>query len=331
MRGIRELFFALLLVGPMGMVNAITKGINFFGFETDTKVVHMLWCQPLEWHIQKIAETGFNSIRMPVSEDFIMSDWNTEYPKDGVINPTFPQHGMKSIEILDEIFRLTAEKNISIIFDIHRLYDSQQSPKPFIDYTIYTFVRFMDAWVKLLQRYQSQPNLLGVDVFNEYQSDNWQDWKNLAEITINHIENTIPDRFQYYVEGSRWGGDLSGANKYPLQLAPHIMPRVFYSIHKYHFSDSNFQWNQAGLNQSWDFSFGFLKDRVMVGEWGYISSDRWQSQWAAWFVDYLRDRGVTNTYFWSWNFDSGDTQGVVMENCQDLNSDKIRLLHQLWA
>lgn len=329
MKSLRLLISSLFMI----YVSSETRGVNFFGFETETNVVHMLWCQPLQWHIEQIAKIGFNSIRLPVSEDFIMSDWNTLYPSQGTINPTFPEANMKSIEIMDKLFDLTAAHNITILFDIHRLVNTNQSPKPFIDNTIYTFVRFMNAWIKILKRYHNRRNLVAIDVFNEYQSNDWNDWRNLAQITINHIESTFPNRFTYYVEGDQWGGDLSEAGALPLQFAESssLNNRTFYSIHKYWFSDQDKQWDQDALIRSWEFSFGYLGgDKVMVGEWGFISEDQWQTQWAKWFTEYLRKKGIVNTYIWSWNFDSGDTKGVLMDNCNDINQDKVRLLHSFW-
>lgn len=312
------------------MCKPIERGINFFGFETEAKVVHMLWCQPLEWHIDRISEIGFNMVRLPVSEDFIMSDWNSMYPNEGSVNPSFPEAHLKSIEILDRFFDLTAAKNISILFDIHRLVVSGQSPKPFIENTIYTFVRFMDAWVKLLKRYADRPNLVAIDVFNEYQSNDWNDWKNLAQITINHIEATFPNRFIFYVEGDQWGGDLSSAGANPIVVTSRAQDRVFYSIHKYWFSDQQSKWDQQALINSWETSFGYLNDKVMIGEWGFMTEDDWQIQWAKWFVDYLKSKNIRDTFFWSWNFDSSDTKGVLLDNCYQINDQKVELLHQLW-
>lgn len=322
-------YLSLLTLLPV-VVSGYTRGVSFFGFETSAKAVHMLWCNPLQFHINKIAEIGFNTIRVPISEDLIMSDWDNTYPQEGIINPNYPEAHMKSIEVLDYLFDLTAGKNISILFDIHRLNTDSQAPKPFLDNTVYTFVRFMDAWVKLLDRYHTRWNLMGIDPFNEYQSDDWNDWSNLAAITINHIEAKFPDRFNYYVEGDRWGGDLSGVKNKPVNISANVNPRVFYSVHKYWFSDQGCVWDQNCLIQSWNFSFGYLGDRVMVGEWGYISSDNWQTQWANWFVDYLKTRNIHDTYFWSWNFDSGDTKGVLLEDCNNVNQDKVELLHRLW-
>jgi endoglucanase len=291
----------------------------------------MLWCQPLEFHIETIANLGFNSIRIPLSEDLIMADWDTTYPDQGIVNPSYPEAGMKSIEILDRFFDLVEEKNITVIFDIHRLNSDSQAAKPFIENSIYTFVRFMDAWVRILTRYENRRSLVGVDVFNEFQGDDWGDWKNLAEITINHIEGVFPSRFIYYIEGSRWGGDLHGAKDNPIRLQGHVMDRVFMSIHKYWFSDEANVYDRELLRESWEYSFGFLNDRVMVGEWGYMSEDPKQKQWAEWFVEWLQEKDIRNTYFWSYNYDSGDTKGVLLDDCYTVNSDKVDLLHRLWG
>jgi endoglucanase len=309
------------------------KGVNFFGFETQTRVVHMLWCRSLESHLDEIARIGFNAIRLPVSEDMIMEDWEQEYPQQGAVSPNFPESGMRSIEIMDRFFDLAEARNITIVLDIHRLYDSSQSPKPFIENTIYTFVRFMDAWVKILTRYKDRPNLTHVDVFNEFASDDWDDWKNLAQIAIHHIESVFPGRFSYYVEGVRWGGSLSGELDNPLTFTdPGMQDRVSFSVHKYWFSDESIVWDEAKLRDSWEYSFGFLGgNQVMVGEWGYISEDPKQKQWAEKFVRYLRDKNIRDTFFWSWNYDSGDTKGVLLDDCSTVNQDKVDLLHRLWS
>ena len=334
------MFRLLFLFLGVGIASAsVTRGVNFFGFETEARAPEMLWCQPLQWQIDTVADLGFNTIRLPVSEDFIMANWTSQYPQEGVINPNFPEAGMKSIYIMDELFRLAAARNISIIMDIHRLYDTSQSPKPFIDNTIYTFVRFMSAWIKILRRYHVYPNFIGIDVFNEFSDGSgWPVWKNLAEIAINHVESIFPGRFLYFAEGVNWGGDLRGALDAPMALPPDVMRRFQYSVHKYWFSDQGLYnnwngggWDETALRQSWEYSFGFLNEKVMVGEWGYISEDPKQAAWAALFVKYLRDKNILDTFFWSFSWNSGDTHGIVKEDCTSINTDKMDLLHRLWS
>ena len=55
-----------------------------------------------------------------------------------------------------------------------------------------------------------------------------------------------------------------------------------------------------------------------------------QSGWGQRYVKYLKERGIRDTYFWSYNPDSGDTRGVLMEDCKNVNKAKIELLKELW-
>jgi len=56
-----------------------------------------------------------------------------------------------------------------------------------------------------------------------------------------------------------------------------------------------------------------------------------QEGWAREYVKYLRERGIKNTYFWSYNPDSGDTRGVLMEDCVNVNNEKMGILRELWS
>ncbi len=76
----------------------VIKGINWFGFETEYQNLMCTWAKPAHWHISKINELGFNYIRLPVSLEFIENNyWND----------------------MNEFFRLTEAKNISVVFDMH--------------------------------------------------------------------------------------------------------------------------------------------------------------------------------------------------------------------
>ena len=56
-----------------------------------------------------------------------------------------------------------------------------------------------------------------------------------------------------------------------------------------------------------------------------------QVQWGEKFVKYLKNKGIRDTYFWSYNPDSGDTKGVLMDDCVNVNEQKMELLRKLWS
>ena len=97
------------------------------------------------------------------------------------------------------------------------------------------------------------------------------------------------------------------------------------SIHKYWFSD--------GINEeAWAATFD--KDNhklISVGEWGYkTDGSEFEKIFAIEFVDWLKDNNIRDTFFWTWTYNSGDTGGILKEDCTTVDYEKIRLLHDLW-
>jgi hypothetical protein len=89
----------------------------------------------------------------------------------------------------------------------------------------------------------------------------------------------------------------------------------------------------AALRSGWDDHFGYLKNDnycIIVGEfggfknwpnnpakpsaattWAHLSTDvRYDWEWQNIFVDYLRDKGITDFTYWAINPESGDTGGL---------------------
>mgnify|MGYP003313393762 CR=1 FL=1 len=138
---------------------------------------------------------------------------------------------------------------------------------------------------------------------HEYQSGNYVEWNNLARQIISFIETNFPERFQYFIGGTNWGGNLHNMD---LSDLPYYS-RIRYSIHKYWFSDSE------PYDEKWDYSFGDHKPVINVGEWGYMSEVKSETEWAERFVEYLRENDLRDTFFWTYSHNSGDTGGILLE------------------
>ena len=153
----------------------IIKGLNWFGFETQYFNLMCTWAHDIEWHIEKIDELGFNYIRLPFSVEFTeKGDW-----KD-----------------MDEFFEKIQYYNIDVALDCHRLHSTHQSAKPYDNYV--SFDDFLESWRTILSRYVDVPNLKAVDIFNEYQSDNYVEWNSIARQTLEYLEYHFPGRFKYF-------------------------------------------------------------------------------------------------------------------------------------
>lgn len=276
----------------------IIKGINYFGFETEYKNLMCTWSNDIQWNVQKIKELGFNYIRLPFSLEFI-------------------QEG--NFQNMDIFFEESRKLNLNVVLDFHRLSSTHQSSKPYDNN--FSFDEFLDGWLTILKRYEGFENLKAVDIFNEYQSDNYVEWNSLARQIVSFIESEFPDRFIYFIGGTNWGGNIHNMDLSDLSFHD----RIRYSIHKYWFSDTE------PYEAKWDYSFGDHKPVVSVGEWGYMSEVKSEVEWAENFVDYLIQNELRDTFFWCWSPNSGDTKGILLDDCTNVDHDKMALLRRLWG
>lgn len=278
------------------------RGIAWFGLETEHRNLMCTWTHDIPWNLKKIESLGFNTVRIPFSHDYITSaDW----------------------KVLDELFHHVENTNLSLVLDYHRIDDTHQSPKPWIEGKL-DFDGFLRDWEIVLDRYGKHQRLVGIDIWNEYQSDNYVEWNNIARQIVSHIDSKYSQQnLTYYVQGTNWAGNIHFMNLSDLACAD----RIRYTIHKYWFSDTE------PLEEHWDYSFGLIDHdsaHINVGEWGYISDKPKEIDWAVRFMYYLKNKKIHNSFFWTWSFNSGDTGGILLPDCESVDCKKIYLLKQYW-
>lgn len=285
----------------------IIKGISVFGFETEYQNLMCTWAQPVDFHLKKIKDLGFNYIRLPFSADFVFES-----------ESDYSQNKWKKMDL---VFEEAYKNDLNIVLDFHRLEKTHQSARPYNNK--YTFDEFLQAWNIIIDRYLHYPNLHGLDIFNEFQGNNPIEWNSLSRQIVNYLELRYPKQFDYYVGGTNWGGSLRSVDLKDLPFSD----RIFYTIHKYHFSDF------PPYEPKWEYSFSLIEHPVVtlnVGEWGYISDRKNEIEWAEAFVTFLIEHDIRNTFFWCYSFNSGDTQGILKEDCETVDYDKMNLLYRLW-
>jgi len=117
-----------------------------------------------------------------------------------------------------------------------------------------------------------------------------------------------------------------------LVLTPHTYgPDVFA---KSSFNAPNFP---ANLAADWDALFGKFSPThaVVIGEFGgYYGQGGGVGQadvtWQNAFVQYLRGKGMRNSFYWCYAPNSGGTGGILDDNL-NVRLDKMALLQQLWG
>ncbi len=320
----------------------ILTGINWFGLETSSYAPHGLWARNWESMLDQISELGFNTIRLPYSNQLfepssIPNGINIE------LNPDLD--GLSGLLIMDKIIQGAGERGIRVILDRHRPDSGAQSE---LWYTPqYSEARWIQDWVMLAERYAGNDTVIGADLHNEpHGKATWgsgdpeTDWRLAAERAGNAILQANPDLLiivqgvdQYQGDWYWWGGNLIGAREYPVRLD--VPQRLVYSTHVYGpgvypqpwFWDATFPENLYGI---WDRHFGYLNHEgtapVVVGEFGgrSVGDDR-EGVWQRTLVSYLRENNLSY-FYWTLNPNSGDTGGLLLDDWQTVDPDKQELL-----
>lgn len=305
-------------------------GVSWFGMETGTYAPHGLWTRNWQAMLDQIAGLGFNTVRLPFSNDALVAGrmpQNINYD----INPDLA--GKTSLELMDLLIQGAEERGLKVILDRHRPTSDAQSELWYTDAVPED--RWIADWVMLAQRYRDQPALLGMDLHNEPRGpatwgtdDPATDWRLAAQRAGNAILAVNPNVL-IFVQGVErsgddwywWGGNFLDARSAPVQLD--VPGRVVYSPHDYGpdvyaqpwFSAPDFPGNLPAI---WDAHWGYLAREqiapVVLGEFGGRSvGDDAAGVWQRALMDYAQQNGV-GWLNWSFNPDSGDTGGLLSDD-----------------
>ncbi|KAH7684643.1 cellulase 2 [Aphelenchoides avenae] len=97
----------------------VLKGINWFGFETETFSPHGLWggATTLKAVLDLLVNNGFNALRIPFSLEMIQSN-----PKTNINCGDNPDLcGKPALETLSVFIDKCAERGILVLLDYHRI------------------------------------------------------------------------------------------------------------------------------------------------------------------------------------------------------------------
>ncbi|HEV2345276.1 MAG TPA: cellulase family glycosylhydrolase [Actinocrinis sp.] len=319
-------------------------GVNWFGFETSNYVAHGLWTRDYKSMMDQMKSLGYNTIRLPYSDDIFKNTMPQSINYSGGMNADLA--GLNSLGVMDKIVAYAGTIGLKIILDRHRPDSSGQTA------LWYTSAVPESTWIADLQalatRYQNNPAVIGIDLHNEPHDpacwgcgDTTKDWRLAAERAGNAVLSVNPNLL-IFVEGVQtfngqsdwWGGNLAGAGQFPVVL--NVANRLVYSAHDYAtsvaqqswFTDPTFPNNMQAI---WDTYWGYLFKQniapVWVGEFGTTLASTTDQTWLRTLVNYLRPTGQYggdsfSWTFWSWNPDSGDTGGILNDDWTTVNTTK---------
>ena len=335
------------IVDAQGRTVHIT-GVNWFGLETGTFAPHGLWARGLNDMLDQIVQAGFNTIRLPYS-DQLFDPSSTPNGIDFRKNPDL--QGLTGLEIMDAVIVAAGERGLKVILDRHRPDASAQSPLWYTDHV--SEQQWIDDWVTLASRYQGDPTVIGADLHNEpHGPATWgdgnplTDWHAAAERAGNAVLQANPD-WLIFVEGIEhqsndwywWGGNLALAGELPIELS--VPNKLVYEAHDYGPGVSGQKWFQTpdfplDLESVWYTHWAYLKlsntAPVLIGEFGGRSvGDDTEGIWQRTLISYLQLNEFDYTY-WSWNPNSGDTGGILQNDWMTLDESKVNQLQaSQWA
>lgn len=322
----------------------ILTGVNWFGFETETYAPHGLWARNWEEMLDQIAAAGFNTLRLPYSNDLFEPGNVPGEAIDYQLNPDLK--GLAGVELMDRIVQGATDRGIMVLLDRHRPTAESQSPLWYTEDV--PEEKWISDWVMLADRYRDNPLVIGADLHNEPRGEaTWgdgnerTDWRLAAERAGNAILEVNPD-WLIVVEGVEtydndyywWGGNLAGAKTAPVRLSNPA--QLVYSPHDYGPGVWRQGWFDApdfpeNLRPMWEERWGYLKTSgtapVLLGEFGGRSVDPTDDEgiWHRELFDYLKEHGISYTY-WSWNPNSGDTGGVLTDDWATVDQAKLDLI-----
>lgn len=333
------------------------QGINWYGFETVRKVPGGLAVQDFRAILETIHRSGFNTVRIPLSNDMvehpIVPEAISFTSEHGAINQ--PLRGLNSLQILDRIVEQAGVIGMKVILDNHRSEAGDSAQGSGLWYTAdYPESSWIADWQMLTRRYAGNTTVIGMDLRNEPHNANsggacWsgcgsRDWRAAAERGGNAVLSINP-RLIVFVEGTDavnndfywWGGNLEGVRHAPVRLD--VPNQLVYSAHDYGPNEYHQKWfdgaTAASLEGVWNRHWGYVSREgiapVWVGEFGTSNLTRditgfssgSEGQWFQALVSYL---GKNPDISWtSWALNGEDANGLL-DSDYDAPSNPLKLV-----
>ena len=324
-------------------------GINWYGFETGDEVAHGLGAQDYKAILQAIQANGYNTVRLPFSNQMVETPVvpsSVHFSNgSGPINTDL--QGLNSLQIMDAIIDYAGTIGLRVILDNHRSEAGNSAEANGLWYTdAYPEKSWISDWQALATRYQSNSNVIGVDLRNEphnataggacWDCGGANDWHLAAERAGNAVLAINP-KLLVFVEGTDaynnnyyfWGGNLQGVQNSPVQL--NVANQLVYSPHDYGPKEYPQAWFNGSttydsLVSTWTSNWAYISLNgiapVWVGEFGTLNDDAdvqatapgSQGQWFSSLVQFLTANPNMSWTYWALN---GEDRYGLLDSAYD--------------
>lgn len=264
------------------------SSVNWYGASDELFIPGGLDVQHRSVIATTIRMLGFNSVRLPYSDEMVMTNPHI-LPHLLTANPDLI--GMRALDILEEVVRAMTDVGIAVIVNNHitsaqwccgadpcdagwandhlgPICKVKQSEEEWIQH-----------WEEVMGRFIDNPYVIGADLRNEVRglwgTQTWEKWAAAAEKCGNRLLAMNPD-WLIVVGGTESGNDLTGVSRRPVRLD--VDRRVVYSAHVYswsgwgsregRYSKREYPSFVQAMRNNWAYLVEQNLDPVWVGEFG---------------------------------------------------------------
>ncbi|MEN3305436.1 MAG: endoglucanase [Micromonosporaceae bacterium] len=307
--------------------------VNWSGAETQAFTVGGLDVRPLDELARRVREGGFNSVRLPWSNQLVEEN-PVVAAQYLAANPAL--QGKRALDVLDAVVHALDRYGIMVVLDNHRSRADWCCDEAHGDGLWYTRDYPESAWLAdwrtMAGRYRRLPNVVAAELRNEIRPDpslapgpttaTWgdgnplTDWRAAAERGGNAVLAANP-RLLVVVGGTEYQGNLVDVAAHPVRLS--APDHVVYAAHDYRWFHSDaeladFDAFRAGLDQRWGYlvsARSTITAPVYVSEWGTCTNPNVTEQCHPLDANYLSEiarylrRNDLDFAYWPFNGTQG--------------------------
>jgi len=234
-----------------------------------------------------IRHLGFNSVRLPYSDEMVMDNPIIE---EDLLWANQDLIGLRALDVYIAVAESLTDAGIAVIPNNHitqaawccginicdtAWYNNQLGP---VCRVSQTEEQWIENWVMVMSSFKDNPLVIGPDLRNEprgfWGTMPWGKWATAAERVGNQLL-TINPEWLIFVEGVSSSNDLSGVRKRPVMLD--VPDRVVYSAHVYSWSGWG---SREGMYAKRPF-LSFVKS--MKENWAYLLEENIAPVWVGEF------------------------------------------------
>lgn len=238
--------------------------VSWFGAESADFVVGGLDRNTLQNIASQIRTMGFNSVRLPWSNEMVESN---PLVKSNLLAANPSLVGLHALDIFDRVIDALAREGLVVILDNHlskAAWCCSDSDGNGLWYSSnYPETAWLNDWEILANRYRGTPAVVGVELRNEPRTEGavsptWgdgaplSDWKAAAErgaeAVLKHNRNVL-----IVVQGLAYSTHFSDVATKPINLS--VTGRLVYAPHNYSWfqSDNSYDGLSKMLNDNWGY------------------------------------------------------------------------------